>query len=120
MDAPPGSTGLGGIPKSYSAPPRVVSEEKGKSNKEVGGKELNQSEVPSGLSLVHLHPTSVVEPGGMNEYGASIGKGQTKSDQGRKALVESLSTSPPRVGRDTSGGKKPQLWMPLFSLTDES
>ena len=98
----------------------MVSEEKGKSNKGVGGKELNQSEVPSGLSLVHLHPTSLVEPGGMNEYGASIGKGQTKSDQGRKALVESLSTSPPRVGRDTSGGKKPQLWMPFFSLTDGS
>ena len=38
------------------------------------------------------------------------------SDQGRKALVESLSTPPPRVRRDTSGGKKPQLWMPLFSL----
>ena len=38
------------------------------------------------------------------------------SDQGRKALVERLSTPPPRVRRDTSGGKKPQLWMPLFSL----
>ena len=38
------------------------------------------------------------------------------SDQGRKALVESLSTPPPRVRRDTSGGKKPRLWMPLFSL----
>ena len=30
--------------------------------------------------------------------------------------MESLSTPPSRVGRDASGGKKPQLWMLLFSL----
>ena len=30
--------------------------------------------------------------------------------------MESLSTPPSRRGRDASGGKKPQLWMPLFSL----
>ena len=28
------------------------------------GMELNQFGMPSGLPLVHLHPTSVVEPGG--------------------------------------------------------
>ena len=120
MDASPSHLSLGNITKDYSDPLWVASEEEKKSNKGLGGMELSQSGMPSGLPLVHLHPTSVVEPGGMNEYGTSIGKGQTKSDQGRKALVESLSTSPPRVGRDTSGGKKPQLWMPLFSLTDES
>ena len=92
----------------------MASEEKGKSNKGLSGMELNQSGMPSGLPPVHLHPTSVVEPGGMNEYGTSIGKGQTKSDQGRKASVESLSTPPSRAGRDASGGKKPQLWMCFF------
>ena len=30
--------------------------------------------------------------------------------------MESLSTPPSRAGRDTSGGKKPRLWMLLFSL----
>ena len=70
----PKSTGpsLGGIPKSYSAPPRVASEEKGKSNKGLSGMELNQSGMPSGLVLVHLHPTSVVEPGGTSKTPASV------------------------------------------------
>ena len=30
--------------------------------------------------------------------------------------MKSLSTPPSRAGRDASSGKKPQLWMPLFSL----
>ena len=64
MDASPTSTSLGGIPKSYSTPPQVASEEKGKSNKSLGGMELNQSGMPSGLPLVHVHPASVVEPEG--------------------------------------------------------
>ena len=51
---------------------------------------------------------------GRDEYGACVHKGQTKSDQGRKALVESLSKPPSRVERDASGGKKPQLWMHFF------
>ena len=50
----------------------VASEELGKSNKGVDGKELNQSGMLSGLSLVHLHPTSVVEPGGMSMELASV------------------------------------------------
>ena len=33
MDAPPGSTSLGNIPKSYSAPPRVVSEKRANQTK---------------------------------------------------------------------------------------
>ena len=49
MDTSPSSTSLGGIPKSYSVPPWVASEEKGKSNKGLGGMELNQSGMPSGL-----------------------------------------------------------------------
>ena len=53
---------------------------------------------------------------GRGESGACIGKGQTKSDQGRKTSVESLSTLPSRAGRDTFSRKKPWLWMPLFSL----
>ena len=30
--------------------------------------------------------------------------------------MESLSTPPPRTGRDASGGKNAWLWMLLFSL----
>ena len=51
-----------------------------------------------------------------DEYDACVSKGQTKSDQGRKASVARLSTPPSRAGRDASSGKKPRLWMPLFSL----
>ena len=40
MDAYPHSPSLGNIPESYSAPPRVASKEKGKSNKGLGGKKL--------------------------------------------------------------------------------
>ena len=43
---------------------------------------------------------------GRDEYVACIGKGQTKSDQERKTLVLSLSTSPSRAERDTSGRKR--------------
>ena len=71
-DASPSSPSLGGIPKSYSAPPRVASEEKGKSNKGLSGMELNQSGMPSGLPPVHLHPTSVVEPGGTSKTPALV------------------------------------------------
>ena len=58
---------------------------------------------------------------GRNEYGARICKGQTKSDQGRNALLESLSTPPSRAGRVTSGGKKATaVDAPYFSLIDGS
>ena len=40
MDASPNSPSLGNILENYSDPPRVASEEKGKSNKGLGGKEL--------------------------------------------------------------------------------
>ena len=42
---------------------------------------------------------------GREKYGACVGKRQTKSDQGRKASVENLSTPPSRAGRDASGRK---------------
>ena len=72
-DSSPSSTSLGNIPKDYSAPPHVASEEKDKSNKGLhDGVELSQFGMPSGLSLVHLHPTSVVEPGVMSKAPASI------------------------------------------------
>ena len=42
-DASPRSPSLGNILENYSAPPRVASEENGKSNKGLGGKELEIS-----------------------------------------------------------------------------
>ena len=68
----PSSTSLGGIQKSYSAPPRVASEEKVKSNKGLGGMELNQSGMPSGPPLVHLHSVSLVETGGTSKTPVSV------------------------------------------------
>ena len=59
--------------------------------------------MPSGLPLGHLHPASVAELGGTSMV--SVSKGQTKSNQGSKALVESLSPPPSRAGRDVSGRK---------------
>ena len=56
----------------------------------------------------------VVEPGAKSKTPASVR--DRLSDQGRKALVDSLSTPPSRAGKDTSSWKKPQLWMPPFSL----
>ena len=71
-DASPSGPSLVGIPESYSAPPRVASEEKGKSNRGLNGMELNQSGMLSGLPLAHLHPTSAVEPGGMRKMPALV------------------------------------------------
>ena len=59
---------------------------------------------------MHPHPTSVVEPGGrrrLRQYG---------TDQGRKALVESLSASPSRAGEDTAMA----VGAAFFSFTDGS
>ena len=54
---------------------------------------------------------------GRDEYVACVSKGQTKSDQERKALVQSLSTSPSAAGRDASGRKRAGHF---FSLIDGS
>ena len=65
-DAFPSAPSLGNIPEDYSAPPQVAPEEKGKSSQGPNGKELEINlGCPSSLSLVHLHPISVVEQGGL-------------------------------------------------------
>ena len=64
---------------------------------------------------MHLHTTSVVETGRMSKLPVLV-RDRLSLARERKALVESLSTLPSKAGRDTSGGKKPWLWMPLFSL----
>ena len=46
--------------------------ETGKSNKGLGVMKLSQLGMPSGLPLVHLHPTSVVELGWMSKMLASV------------------------------------------------
>ena len=62
VGASPSSPSLGGIPKSCSVPSQVASGEKGKSNKGLGGMELSQFGIPSGLPLVHLHPPASKVP----------------------------------------------------------
>ena len=90
----------------------MASEEKDKSNKGLGGMELSQFWMPSGLLPVHLHAALVAEPGGMSKVPVAV-RDRT-SDKGRKASGESLSTPPSRAGRDASSGKKPRLWMLLL------
>ena len=68
----PSSPSLGGILEGYSVALQVASEEEQKSDKGLGVMELNQFGMPSGLSLVHLHPTLVVEPGRMSKVPASV------------------------------------------------
>ena len=46
--------------------------EEGKSHRGLGGGELSQSGMPSGLPLAHLHPASVVEPGGKSKMPALV------------------------------------------------
>ena len=72
MDASFSSPSLGNIPGKLLCYTLGGIREKGKSNKGLGGMELNQSWMPSGLPLVHLHPTSVVEPGGMSKTPALV------------------------------------------------
>ena len=71
---------LGGIPKVALIAPWVASG----ASKVLIVRAGCQSGMPLGLPLVHLHPVLVIEPGGISAY---IGKGQTKSNQERKALV---------------------------------
>ena len=71
MDANPVNTSLGNILK-ICAPLQATSGEKDKSNKGLGDMELNQSGMLSGLPLVHLHPVSVVQPGGASTAPVSV------------------------------------------------
>ena len=104
-DTSPSSPSSGNILGNYSD----------KSNKGCGGTELEIN-----LGYHQIYPWCIFTPSrgrtGRGESGACTGKGQTKSDQGRKTSVESLSTPPSRAGRGALGGKKPWLWMLLFSL----
>ena len=54
-----------------------------------------------------------------DEYGTCVKKGQTKSSQRRKALVEILSTPPSREGRAASC-RRMELVIFFFFLTDGS
>ena len=72
LDASPSSHSLGNVPKKLLCFTPSGIREKHKSNKGLGGMQLNQSGMPSGLPLVHLHFASVVESGGMNKVPASV------------------------------------------------
>ena len=56
---------------------------KGKSKKGLGGMELSQFGMSSGLLLVHLHPASVVEPGGTSMTPASVRDRLSPTGEGR-------------------------------------
>ena len=73
----PGSDGCESLVLRTSVPKSVLFccyffFNRGKSNKSFGGIKLNQTGMPSGLPLVHLHPASVVELGGMSKMPASV------------------------------------------------
>ena len=101
VDASPSSPGLGSIPKDCSAPPWAVSEETGNPNEGLGGKEL---EINLGCHQVYrcASPLHLGGRTGRREWGACAGEGQTKSEWGREASVESPSAAPARAGRDAS------------------
>ena len=68
----PWNLGLGNIlGKLLCSTPGGIREE-GPSNTGFGGMELHQPGMLSGLPLLHLHPTSVVELGGMSMAPASV------------------------------------------------
>ena len=86
MDASPRSPSLGNILGKllWSYPGGI--REKDKSNKGLVGMELSQSGMPSGLPLVHLHPASVVEPGGMSKTPASVRDRLSPTREGKLCL----------------------------------
>ena len=93
MDTYPSSPSLGNIPENYSSPTRVASKEKGKLNKGRGGKELK---INLGCHQVYLDASPPFLSGRTrrDELGACVGKGKTKSGQGRKALVRKSVSTP--------------------------
>ena len=56
---------------------------KGQSNKGFGGVELQQPGMLSGLPPAHLHPASVVEPGGAGKAPVSITDGLNLTREGK-------------------------------------
>ena len=116
MDA--SSPSLGNIPGKLLCYTVGGIREKGKSNKGLGGMEINQSGMSSGLPLVHLHPTSVVEPGGMSKTPALL---RDRLSPTREGTLWWRSTPTSRAGKDASGGKKAMaVDATSFPLTDGS
>ena len=75
MNVSPSSLSLGGIPEGYFDCTRVASE---------ASKILKaRNWTPSGLPLVHLHPVSVVEPGGTSMTPASVRDRLSPTGEGR-------------------------------------
>ena len=117
-DAPPSGPSLGNI-LGYSAPPRVASEEEGKSDKGLNGEELDvnlgcHQAYPWGIST----PPWWVEPGRMSKKPVLVSDRLSPTREG-KLWLESLSTPPSRPGKDTSDGKKATaMEATFFSFTD--
>ena len=65
------------------------------------------------LGCHHLHPTSVVEPGGTSKTPALVWDRLSLTREG-KLQWRVLYILPSRAGKDASGGRKPWLWMPLL------
>ena len=101
----PSSTSFGNIPGNHS----------GKSNKGHGGMELEINSDPI-RSTPGTSPPLLGGRTGRDQYGACVGKGQTKFNQGRGNSVESLSTAPSRAGKDASSGRKQRCWSLFFFL----
>ena len=85
MAASPSGPSLGNIPGKLlcSSPDGIRG--KGQSNKYLGVWELKIS-----LGCHQVYPWCLHDRTGRDEYTACVSKGQTKSDQGKKALVQSL------------------------------
>ena len=108
---PPSSLSLGDILEGYCAPPQVAPEKMGKSGQSFNGEELDIS-----LGCHQVYPwcitTPVVEPGGTSTAPASV---RDRLSPTREVKLQcSLSTTPSRAGRDTSGRK---MVLVAFSLS---
>ena len=100
MDA--SSPSLGNIPGKLLCYTVGGIREKGKSNKGLGGMEINQSGMSSGLPLVHLHPTSVVEPGGTSKAPVSVRDRLNLTREGKlwgKSVYTPIQSREGRLGR---------------------
>ena len=96
----PSGLSLGDIPEAYSDCTQVTSE----ANKVLMVR--SWTSVRDAIrSTPSASPPRLGGRTGRDEYDACVGKGQTKSNQERKALVYRLSTPPSRTARDASGRK---------------
>ena len=106
-DASPSSTSLGNIPGKLLCYALGGIQSKGqiKQRSWWGG--------TKSLGCHHLHPTSVVEPGGTSKTPALVWDRLSLTREG-KLQWRVLYILPSRAGKDASGGRKPWLWMPLL------